>query len=255
MSAFDILNELKEAYLATFPAHIDEIESLILNIEKKRGDHTENFEALYRKAHSLKGSGGTYGFNIITSICHQLEDFLSASLIEEDSVTQDKVDTVFSYTDLLKETHELLENEKTDFKEISQKLELIKKKESDHLLKGLFVGPASQVYSKMSINLFEQLNIQCSTIDNGMTALQRLLHEHFDFLITSKENLELNGLALIAAIKLNHGKNQKIKTILITTNATNDAPPGYEPDCIILKNKDFSQNLEKTMEELRHSIL
>ncbi len=254
MSTFDILNELKETYLATFPAQIDEIETLILNIEKKRGAHKANFEALYRKAHSLKGSGGTYGFNIISSICHQLEDFLSASFVEEASVTQDNVDTVFSYTDLLKETHNLLENERTDFADILHKLELIKKKESDHELKGLFVGPASQVYSKMSITLFEQLNIQCSTIENGMTALQRLLHEHFDFLITSKENLELNGLALIAAIKLNHGKNQKIKTILITTNATNDAPKGYEPDCIILKNKDFSQNLQKTMEELRHSI-
>jgi len=253
MSTFDILNELKEGYLNVFLGHVDEMELFTLNIEKKRGDHKESFDALYRKAHSLKGSGGTYGFNIITGICHQLEDFLSSSLVDEAAISQEKVDTVFSYTDLLRETHQLLEEGKTDFTDILYKLEQIKKKESDHKLKGLFVGPANQVYSKMCVYQFEKLNIKCAAIENGMTALQRLLHEHFDFLITSKENLDLNGLAIIAAIKLNRGKNQKIKTILITTNANIDTPKGCEPDYVVQKNKDFTGNLEKTMEKIRHA--
>jgi len=251
MSTLDVLAELKESYLNNLPTQLDEMETLILQLEKKRGDYKENFESLYRKAHSLKGSAGTLGYQIVTSICHQLEDFLSSSLADEESVNQDKIDSVFSYLDLLREANSQLENKATDFIGILDKLESIKKKESDHELKGLFVGPASQVYSQMCLSLFEQLNIQCASIENGMTALQRLLHEHFDFLITSKENLELNGLAIIAALRLNHGKNQKIKTILITTDARTDAPESCRPDYIITKNKRFSDNLQNTMEKIK----
>ena len=254
MSTLDILNDLKEAYLTNFPAQIDEMETVVINVEKNRGDFKENFDALYRRAHSLKGSGGTFGFSIITAICHQLEDFLTSSFSSEDQINKENVDTIFLYTDLLRKTHELLEREATDFSEIVQKLSSIKKNESDHELKGLFVGPANQVYMKMCMHLFEETHIKCATIENGMIALNRLLHEHFDFLITSRENLELNGMALIAALKLNNGKNQNINTILITTTPpTNNY--GIESDYVILKNKDFSQNLEKAMSKIRSSIL
>ena len=68
-----MLLQLRKTFLEDMPEKLDRLESLLLEIEKN-GDGGEVFNELYRIVHSLKGSGGTHGLHIITTICHQLED-------------------------------------------------------------------------------------------------------------------------------------------------------------------------------------
>ncbi|MDH3326118.1 MAG: Hpt domain-containing protein [Gammaproteobacteria bacterium] len=251
MSSENILAQLKETYLAGIPNHLEEMESYILSMEKG-SDYQENFEALYRKAHSLKGSGGTYGFSIITSICHQMEDYISDALQDSTSVNQQAIDIIFGYIDIIKETHELLLNNTEDFSDIEDKLKKLKKSTFSQGVNGLVVDEANNVYSQICIQVLASTKTHYTTTDSGMAALQRLLHEHFDFLITFRENTDLNGPALIAALKLNQKKGKKLKTILITSNPPTDTCNAIKSDYIVLKNKSFDANLSNAIENIKN---
>jgi len=254
MFNLDMLNELREAYIAGFSNHLEEMESILISLEKNTGEYKENYESLYRKAHNLKGSGGTNGFYIITNICHQFEDFISESLSVESAISPEATDIAFSYLDLLKETHGLIEEETTDFSPIVVKLEKIKSTESGSRLRCLFVGESNHVYGKMCQQVLIDNNVKFSTSDNGMTALQRLIHEQFDFLITSKENADLNGMAIIAALQYSNGSNRHIRTILMTSDAQVGFGGDVKPDFIVLKNREFAENLERALDKIGKEV-
>ncbi len=55
----------------------------------------------------------------------------------------------------------------------------------------------TELYQKM----LRDLPLQLTNEDNGLTALERLLHEPYDLLIVGRELKELNGIALMAALR------------------------------------------------------
>jgi len=72
MEAFQALLEgMRADFLAELPERCDSFDESILALEKSPDDR-EAFNELYRGVHSLKGSGGTHGLSIITTLCHQL---------------------------------------------------------------------------------------------------------------------------------------------------------------------------------------
>ena len=60
--------------MQTLPEKIDEIESVVLELENNQNQ--KGMEELWRFVHSLKGTAGTFGYQNITAICHNLEDYL-----------------------------------------------------------------------------------------------------------------------------------------------------------------------------------
>ena len=253
MSSEDILNQLKATYLAGIPAHLEEMEEYILAMEDGV-QYQDNFEALYRKAHSLKGSGGTYGFSIITSICHQMEDYISATMQDGENVQKNAFDNIFKYIDILKDTQSLLLNNTDDFKDIENRLKLLKDNVLTQEINGLLVASSNNMYSQICKQVFEQANAHCTISESGLNALQRILHEHFDFVVTSRENPDLSGPALIAALKISQRKGDKLKTILTTSGTNEENCESIKPDYVILKNKSFGGNLAKAIEEIKNSI-
>lgn len=254
MSTENLLLELQQAYLSNLPLHLEEMESLILDMEKGQ-QIQENFESLFRRVHSLKGSGGTYGFTIITSVCHQLEDFLSDEVSAQGSIDKSKINTLFEYVDILKDTQSLLLDEKDNFTAIENRLQEIKQYANNPKLRALFIGQAENLNSQLCLEILKNANIHCTIITSGITAFQRLLHEHFDLLITSRENPELSGTALIAALKLNKRRNVNIKTILITSNPQLDIPQSLQPDFIVLKDRNFNNELSNIINNLPETII
>jgi len=252
MSTTNILEELQQSYLSNFPSRLEEMENLVLELEKGT-KFQENFEALYRNVHSIKGSGGTYGFTIISSICHQLEDFLSDELNDKNEIEQSKVNIIFAHIDLLKETHDLLMHGINKFSKIEAKLHKIKQDSSSPKLRALIIDSMNNMYGQICSQILSETDIQYSTTSSSVTAIQRLIHEQFDLLITSRENPELSGTALIAAMKLDE-KNKKnnfgIKFILITSNPNLDVPKELEPDYVIVKSEGFSKNLSEALDNI-----
>ncbi len=250
MPAEDIIQELKKTYIAGFPSHLQEMESHILQMEKSE-QYQENFEGLFRKVHSLKGSGGTYGFSIITSVCHQMEDYITDTLQTTSNVTPIAFDNIFKYIDILKDVHNSLVNDSNDFQKIEEQLKALKGEAITNVINGLFIGSSSNMYGQICMHVFEQANVHCTIVENSVDALQRSLHEHFDFVITPKENAGLTGPALIAALKLNQKKDHKLKTILTTSNADFITCEEVKPDYIVLKNKSFDVSLQDVIEEIK----
>lgn len=74
----EVLQRMRLAYLAKLPQKLDDMETLVHELGQA-DDCTDSFENLYRAVHTLKGTAGTYGLQIITAICTPFEDCLTAA--------------------------------------------------------------------------------------------------------------------------------------------------------------------------------
>ena len=213
----ELLADLKKGFVADIPVRLDDMESIILSME--RGvSFIDNYEGLYRHAHSLKGSAGSYGLHIITSICHAMEDALN-------EVGRDNFVT---YEDALK------------------KLQSVQPGGEQYHLHCLVVT-ASSLYENILANEFGNGTIKFSYCNDGYKALGRLLTESFDLLISDYEVPLLNGQALFGSLRLSDSKNRQIKTMLLTSKTDGKYTRSTDPDYVIHKDKDFSQNLSMTI--------
>ncbi len=72
----DRLQALKQAYVESLPGRIGEIDALAASIGRDPGSEKgrEGLDALYRLAHKLSGSGGTFGFPSISDAAQILEE-------------------------------------------------------------------------------------------------------------------------------------------------------------------------------------
>lgn len=69
------LKEFKELFLEEAQDMLDETESLFLSLEKNPNDE-ETLSALFRLAHSFKGTGKSVGFDHLSEFAHELENFM-----------------------------------------------------------------------------------------------------------------------------------------------------------------------------------
>ena len=240
------LDQLRETYLNTLPQYIEEMEGYTLCLEKEFNE--EIFFSLYRQVHSLKGSGATFGFHIITNICHQLEDTLS-QLEEKLTIDTVLVDCILKYIDVLRKAYTLIYQDQKDFSVVERELAALKQGSHNHVLHGLVVEN-SQVNISLIKGIFNDYDCNMAYVNNGLEALQRLLHEKFDFLITSYELASLNGIALISATKLGSSVNKNIRTALITANPNVKIPECLLPNKIIVKNVDLPISISEFVNEL-----
>jgi chemotaxis protein histidine kinase CheA len=242
----NLLEELKSSYIDHLPGKLEEIEDLVLQMEK--GDFSESYAALYRAIHSLKGSGGTYGFDIITTICHQFEDWLS-TLQDVKKVDKKGIDVLLTYVDLLRNSVAHIVRAETSFADIEKNLAELKKSCAKNKLHGLLID-RSPLNAKIVAETLGADNVQLAVATTGIEGLSRLMRESFDFLITSQEVGELSGQATIVALRLSHSVNSRVKTLLLASNAVKDLPDEFQPDIVIKKDAQLTKNLQQSMQLL-----
>jgi two-component system chemotaxis sensor kinase CheA len=91
---FQIFYEETEDHLAT-------MESLLLELDVARPD-AEQLNAIFRAAHSIKGSAGTFGFTELARVTHLLEDLLDRIRKDELTLREDMIDAFLAAGDVLK---------------------------------------------------------------------------------------------------------------------------------------------------------
>ena len=251
----DLLLELKKGFIAEMPARLDEIESIILAMEKGLS-FQDNYENLYRHAHSLKGSAGSYGVHFITSVCHILEDALNETKGNSDRFMQFGIDYWLEYIDLMRMVLDDLNANKENLSIHEERLNKLQSKQigggkyQSHCL----VVTSSSVYENMLNTAFAQHSIKFSFCHDGYEALGRLLTESFDILISDLEVPMLNGLALFGSLRLSNSKNRNIKSLLLTSKAESKYISQTDPDYVIHKDKDFSKNLSSAITSVVNTI-
>jgi two-component system chemotaxis sensor kinase CheA len=91
-----------QAFFEEAQEHLQNMESLLLEIDIDDPD-PERFNALFRTAHSIKGSAGTFGFTDLQDVTHILENLLDRIRKGELPLRSEMVDVFLATADVLKE--------------------------------------------------------------------------------------------------------------------------------------------------------
>ena len=230
-----MLSQLRNAFLEDMGEKLDRLENLLLEMENKPAEG-ELFNEFYRIVHSLKGSGGTLGLHIFTSICHQLEDLLNTT-DSGTKFTPPRIEAAFRYVDLLRISCQRAQAGEVDFSGIYNQLNSLRKQLTSKQFTVLLVDH-SKLLTSICLEVLSALPVRTVTMSDGPGALMRVLTEPFDLLITSDELPILGGSALIGALKLSNSKNRSINTILITTQKKQavNRQRVTDPDYIVVKD-------------------
>jgi len=214
-SISDVLAALKVEFIETLPERLESIESHILSLKD-----ASNVESLLRDVHSLKGAAGSYGFHIFTKICHQMEDMMR-DLIESNKInTQVAFDKLLAFNDLLNTALDIVSNNSDNFSIIDSKLNQLNNTVGTSQQKILIIEP-SPLYAAMIESILRNEGFQIKVVGDGLVALEHLMMQSYDVVITAMELPILNGDALISALRISNGKNKNIKTILVTSKDIN----------------------------------
>lgn len=241
-----LLQSMANAFLDELPERCQRIEQRLLALEQAPAD-TEIFNELYREVHSLKGSGGTHGLKIVTSICHQFENQLT------EARNQQRFDSVFTsralaHVDLLSRVQGYALAGSDDFAELETELDTLRQATLRNRKAGLIAES-----SPLMVNLYEKalgsLPVQLTVADDGLKALGLLLHEPFDFVIVGRELKELNGIALMLALRAAQARNHRIPALLVSSNQTG-IPDAADFEVVLLRNRNLSKNLQEEVELL-----
>ena len=206
-----LLRQLAEAFLTELLDHCDDAEADLLLLENKFD--TEVFNRLFGLVHSIKGSGGTHGFGMITSIGHQFE----SALIEwQSSPSRDSLPVLLGFVDLLRQAADLL-SKSADLTGLKQQLEKLCL-DSDQVSKRVLLVESSRIMQQLCQQVLADLAVQVNTFDDGLNALNELLHSRYDCLIIGRQLNSLNGSAVVAAVRESDSPNHNIPVLMLSTD-------------------------------------
>jgi len=241
-----LLQGMRSAFLDELAERCDNLDNLILSLEKTGGSKSV-FDETYRQVHSLKGSGGMHGLGIITTTCHHLEGVLTAAAAAE-IFDSNFVDCALAYVDILRKIEAPGRLENPDYTSIEAELESLRRSKLKSLKAGL-IAESSGMMSKMYQKSLSSKQVQLVAVNNGMLALERLLREPFDFAIIGRELKELNGIAVIAALRVSQSVNQNIPVILVTSKSDN-IPEFVRFNAVLYKDKNLPGKLLTALSSL-----
>lgn len=231
-----LLDDMRNSFIEELPERCDKIERLVFNLEKSY--EKDIFDDIYRHVHSLKGSGGIHGFLIVTTICHQFENRLSEY---HDGLNSQKASCIYAYIDLLRNVADLEQRGVKDFSSIEQKLSEIQATLRQHRY-AILIAESSKMIKELYKTLFSAFPVQCTFVDDGISALRHLTQEEFDIFIVAGELSCLNGIAVCLALRASESKNKDVNTILVTSR-TQSIPHYAEINHVLPRNANFVKQL------------
>ncbi|MBC3936613.1 response regulator [Undibacterium rugosum] len=244
-----MLDALRVHYLNDLPSQLDELENLILHMDA----HSFNLETcreLYRRIHSLKGSGGTYGMHIVSDVCHPFEDLISA-LIEQPGLLRDRfTPTALEYLDLLRRVIQQYQQQQIPGEEIRAQLSQIRLRTAQCSYSALIVESSDVIISVVR-DILIPYRFRVEVVNDGYQALGRILSEPFDLVVTGLETPRLNGLALISAMQKSSPKHRHTQSVLVTASELKHDKE--LPDAILKKDAHFKESFSQFVHHLIQS--
>ena len=96
------MSQFYQVFFEESAEHLAAMESLLLDLDLEDPD-TEQLNAIFRAAHSIKGSAGTFGFTDLAETTHILENLLDRIRKQELALRADMVDAFLQCGDQLRE--------------------------------------------------------------------------------------------------------------------------------------------------------
>lgn len=95
------MSQFHQVFFEESEEHLAAMESLLLELDIAQPD-AEQLNAIFRAAHSIKGSSGTFGFTDLAEVTHILETLLDRLRKHETALQADMVDAFLEAGDVLK---------------------------------------------------------------------------------------------------------------------------------------------------------
>ena len=241
-----MLSALRSTYLNDLPSHIDELESLLLRLESD-GFDLEICRELYRRIHTLKGSGGTYGMHVISDVCHPFEDLISHFLEHTEILQFNFISTALEYIDLLRRVTLLYQQSKVPGEEIKTQLQSLRHQALQNPYSALVVE-SSDVVVNIIKDVLKSYRFRLEVAKDGYLALGRILSEPFDLVVTGLETPRMNGMALISAAQRLGGKSKNTTCVLITASQLKQ--DANLPDFVLQKDALFRDRFNKIVHHM-----
>ena len=96
------MTQFYQVFFEESAEHLAAMETLLLELDIENPD-SEQLNAIFRAAHSIKGSAGTFGFNDLAETTHILENLLDRIRKQELGLRADMVDAFLECGDCLRE--------------------------------------------------------------------------------------------------------------------------------------------------------
>lgn len=236
-----LLRQLRGTFLEELPEKFDRLEYLLLMTERD-GANSETFQEIYRIVHSLKGSGGTVGLHIITTICHQMEDLMN-SAEGGTRFTPELAAHCLKYLDLLQLAASQVREGKENPREIEQQLAALRQQVAPTQF-SVLLASQSKLETDICLQTLAELPVHTVVVRDGLDALTRALAEPFHLVITANELARLNGPAVVSALRLSDSRHAR-KVILLTSNKAfaYSGKRNTDADYTIFKDAQLPQNL------------
>ncbi len=99
--SFDMdMSEFHAIFFEEAGEHLASLESLLLGLDREQPD-PEHLNAIFRAAHSIKGSSSTFGFPDMAAVTHDLETLLDRVRKQEMPLTEHIIDVTLAARDVL----------------------------------------------------------------------------------------------------------------------------------------------------------
>ncbi|MFN9790188.1 MAG: chemotaxis protein CheA [Holosporales bacterium] len=106
------LDQFRAIYITECHELLSEMETLLLNLDSRHAD-TEQLNAIFRCAHSIKGGSGAFGLHYITHFTHALEALLDAMRAGTIPATTEVVDALLESVDVVAKMVHIAEHNET----------------------------------------------------------------------------------------------------------------------------------------------
>lgn len=104
------LSQFHQAFFEEAKEHLVAMEELLLALDTESPDD-EELNAIFRAAHSIKGSAGTFGFMKVQDVTHILESILDRIRNKKTEINSERIDLFLETGDILKDLIDAHENE------------------------------------------------------------------------------------------------------------------------------------------------
>lgn len=250
-------------YLDDFKQRLEEIESLVLKLTDDKNFKEINNQ-IQRIIHSLKGAAGSYGFDLLTTVCHRLEDLFITLEFNDISFVVDSIlglldnmnEICIAYREhdqkalrLYQEQCGVLFDKRQffDLKADESIQQNITPKFQHERKSRVLVIENSKILTRTIVKSFSNTEVEIAVARDGYEGLGRLLKEKFDFLICSLHIANIDAESLFKILEIVPNFNLKIKTILLTSSKSHTDHILKENLIILEKNSNLEGELKKTV--------
>ncbi|MEK7431877.1 MAG: Hpt domain-containing protein [Cyanobacteriota bacterium] len=178
----DSMEEIKAIYAIEANEHINNITSVLLDLESNKISLVDAVAEIYRDAHSIKGDSNTLGFKKIGAIAHDFESLMTNLKNNPDSYNDNSLDAMFDYIEKIKELlNQNAENANNKKKNTSN--QLIEEKEVFHPemddsmeeIKAIYAVEANEHINNITSVLLDLESQKISLVD-AITEIYRAAH-------------------------------------------------------------------------------